>query len=97
MVDALEEGNILEIGRLLNEGWMLKREMTQMTTNLEIDRYYERGLELGALGGKVLGAGGGGFMLMCVPEQKQEYFKANFPLREVNFEIDNLGVIDFHF
>lgn len=92
MVNALVEGNVTEVGRLLNDGWIIKREMTRATTNKVIDKHYTKGLELGALGGKVLGAGGGGFMLLCVPVAKQPYFRENFPLREVDFEIDTMGV-----
>jgi len=76
----------------LDESWALKRELTQSTTNSTIDGYYDLGMSLGALGGKVLGAGGGGFLLMCVPRNKQMAFKANFPLRQVPFQIDFKGV-----
>jgi len=92
MIDALLEGDVYRIGKLLNESWVLKRELTGSTTNSTIDGYYDLGLTLGALGGKVLGAGGGGFLLMCVPQNKQVDFKANFPLRQVPFQIDFKGV-----
>ena len=52
-----------EFGRLLHEGWQIKRSLTQKITNPQIDEIYEAGLSAGALGGKLLGAGGGGFML----------------------------------
>ena len=60
-----------QFGRLLHEGWQLKRSLTQKITNANIDEIYEAGLSAGALGGKLLGAGGGGFMLFYVPPERQ--------------------------
>jgi D-glycero-alpha-D-manno-heptose-7-phosphate kinase len=56
-----------EFGRLLHEGWQIKRSLTHKITNANIDEIYEAGRSAGALGGKLLGAGGGGFMLFFVP------------------------------
>jgi D-glycero-alpha-D-manno-heptose-7-phosphate kinase len=61
-----------EFGRLLHLGWQLKRSLTQRISNSSIDEIYEAGLSAGALGGKLLGAGGGGFMLFFVPPAKKE-------------------------
>jgi D-glycero-alpha-D-manno-heptose-7-phosphate kinase len=61
-----------DFGRLLNEGWKLKRGLTSKITNARIDEIYEAGIAEGALGGKLLGAGGGGFMLFYVPPERQE-------------------------
>ncbi len=61
-----------EFGRLLHEGWKLKRSLTQRITNAAIDEIYEAGLSAGALGGKLLGAGGGGFMLFFVPPERRD-------------------------
>lgn len=61
-----------EFGRLLHEGWQIKRSLTQKITNASIDEIYEAGLGAGALGGKLLGAGGGGFMLFFVPPQRRQ-------------------------
>jgi D-glycero-alpha-D-manno-heptose-7-phosphate kinase len=62
-----------EFGKLLHQGWQIKRSLTQRISNSSIDEIYEAGLSAGALGGKLLGAGGGGFMLFYVPpERKQE-------------------------
>ena len=52
-----------EFGRLLHEGWQIKRSLTQKITNAEIDEIYDAGRSAAALSGKLLGAGGGGFML----------------------------------
>jgi D-glycero-alpha-D-manno-heptose-7-phosphate kinase len=61
-----------EFGRLLHEGWKVKRSLTQKITNSDINEIYEAGLDAGALGGKLLGAGGGGFLLLYVPPERRE-------------------------
>lgn len=63
--------DIGDFGRLLHEGWNVKRSLTQKISNSHIDEIYEAGRSAGALGGKLLGAGGGGFMLFFVPPEKQ--------------------------
>ena len=65
-----------EFGKLLHENWMVKRSLTQKISNSLIDDIYEAGLESGALGGKLLGAGGGGFMLFFVPPHRREALRA---------------------
>ena len=62
-------------GLLLNEQWKVKRSLTDKITNKEIDEIYDAGIRAGALGGKLLGAGGGGFMLFYVPKEKQNTVK----------------------
>jgi D-glycero-alpha-D-manno-heptose-7-phosphate kinase len=75
MVDQAEailanpKTDLLDFGRLLHEGWQLKRSLTSKITNSSIDEIYQAGLSAGALGGKLLGAGGGGFMLFFVPPE----------------------------
>jgi D-glycero-alpha-D-manno-heptose-7-phosphate kinase len=58
------------IGELLHESWMLKRSLGRVTTP-DIDGWYQRAGDAGAIGGKVLGAGGGGFLLVCAPPERQ--------------------------
>ena len=65
-----------EFGRLLHEGWKIKRTLTQNITTSSIDEIYQAGLDAGALGGKLLGAGGGGFMLFFVPPERREALRA---------------------
>ncbi|HWF91206.1 MAG TPA: hypothetical protein VN684_02925 [Terriglobales bacterium] len=60
-----------EFGKLLHESWQIKRTLTHKISNANIDEIYEAGLSAGALGGKLLGAGGGGFMLFFVPPEKR--------------------------
>ena len=64
-----------EFGKLLSEQWMIKRSITKKISNKDIDDIYDAGIKAGALGGKLLGAGGGGFMLFYVPKDKQEKVK----------------------
>jgi D-glycero-alpha-D-manno-heptose-7-phosphate kinase len=63
-------------GRLLHESWMLKRELTELISNSTIDEIYETAIRAGALGGKLCGAGGGGFILFFVPPERQPRVKA---------------------
>jgi D-glycero-alpha-D-manno-heptose-7-phosphate kinase len=67
-----ERCSLDDFGRLLHEGWQLKRSLTNKITTPAIDEIYEAGRSAGALGGKLLGAGGGGFMLFYVPPERRE-------------------------
>jgi len=64
-----------DFGRLLHEGWQIKRSLTQKISSAAIDEIYEAGLSAGALGGKLLGAGGGGFMLFFVPPERRDQLR----------------------
>src|SRR6266478_2332796 len=84
--------SINEFGRLLNESWKVKRTLTQNITNNSIDDIYEAGLNGGALGGKLLGAGGGGFMLFFVPPENREALRLRLKkLLCVPFTFSNRG------
>ncbi len=61
-----------DFGRLLHQGWQIKRSLTSKISNPSIDEIYQAGLDAGALGGKLLGAGGGGFMLFFVPPERRQ-------------------------
>jgi D-glycero-alpha-D-manno-heptose-7-phosphate kinase len=65
-----------DFGRLLHEGWKIKKTLTQRITNSDLDAIYDAGLDAGALGGKLLGAGGGGFMLFYVPPERREALRS---------------------
>lgn len=67
MKDALLKGQLNEFGRLLDDGWEAKKRMSSKITNPQIDMLYEEAKRAGALGGKLLGAGGGGFLLIYCP------------------------------
>lgn len=63
-----------DFGRLLNETWKIKRDLSKQVSSNFIDKIYSNGMKSGALGGKLLGAGGGGFVLFYVPKDNQKYF-----------------------
>jgi D-glycero-alpha-D-manno-heptose-7-phosphate kinase len=64
----LKQNKLDDFGSLLHDSWMLKRSLASSISNYEIDIMYELARQAGALGGKILGAGGGGYMLLYVPE-----------------------------
>jgi D-glycero-alpha-D-manno-heptose-7-phosphate kinase len=81
-----------EIGELLHHSWMMKRDLADTVTNPKIDAIYQAGLEAGALGGKLLGAGGGGFMLFFVPPERQSAVRERLrDLVRVRFDVDQNG------
>ena len=61
-----------KFGEILHKGWEIKKNLTRHISSFEIDEYYRRGIEAGAIGGKLLGAGGGGFLLLYVEEVNQK-------------------------
>ncbi len=65
-------GCLCRFGELLHEAWMLKRELSSQVSNHEVDGYYARARTHGAIGGKIMGAGGGGFLMLFVPPEAQE-------------------------
>jgi D-glycero-alpha-D-manno-heptose-7-phosphate kinase len=69
---ALVAGDLGAVGALLHENWLLKRSLTAEIANERIDSLYEAGLAAGATGGKLLGAGGGGFLLFYCEESRQD-------------------------
>jgi D-glycero-alpha-D-manno-heptose-7-phosphate kinase len=84
--------SIAEFGRLMHESWQLKRSLTNRISNPEIDGIYEAGREAGALGGKLLGAGGGGFMLFFVSPERRKELRARLKnLLCVPFKFNNRG------
>ena len=90
---VLDEGREIDrVGEILHQGWLLKKELTSGISNNSIDGYYNKALEAGALGGKVLGAGGGGFILLYVSPQKQQKVReALGGLKELSFKFEYQG------
>lgn len=89
---ALCLGNWADCGRLMHENWLLKQGLARGISDTRIQDAYQRGLAAGALGGKLLGAGGGGFILFVVrPEDKQALDKALYDLRPFPFQWDLEG------
>ncbi len=70
MRDLLENDDIEPLGELLDQNWQLKRQMTEGISDLQIDSWYNKGILAGAKGGKLLGAGNGGFMIFFAPKDK---------------------------
>lgn len=94
----LNRNDFTDFGRLLHEHWLIKRKLTNKVTTPMIDKIYEKARNAGALGGKILGAGGGGFMLFFVEPKKQEQVrKALRNLLYVPFKFENLGSMIIHY
>jgi D-glycero-alpha-D-manno-heptose-7-phosphate kinase len=74
------ESDLDIIGELLHESWLLKRSLNAFSSNSELDDIYDQALRAGALGGKILGAGGGGFFLFWLREDSIEDFRSKFRL-----------------
>ena len=84
--------DIVEFGQLLHESWQIKKHLSSKVSNPEIDRLYKNALNHGAVGGKLLGAGGGGFMLLFVrPEDRKKLKQGLKNYLEVKFSFENEG------
>lgn len=87
-----------DFGRLLDETWKMKRKTGNAISTDSIDVLYEKGIEAGALGGKLLGAGGGGFIVFYVPQERQDVVKtAMNNLMHIPFEFENGGTRVIHY
>ena len=92
MRDALSAGKLDDFGAILDENWQLKRSLTTTVSNDVIDKYYDIAMKSGALGGKLLGAGGGGFLLFYCPKERQLRLKAALSdLTLLPFDLENSG------
>lgn len=90
--DSLENNNIDDFGRILHENWLLKKSLTSGISTGIVDEMYNKGIEAGALGGKLLGAGGAGFILFYCPKERQQEFRERMGnITELNFRFDNYG------
>lgn len=95
--EELQKNNVNAMGELLHENWILKKSLASGISNPLIDETYEKAMNTGALGGKLLGAGGTGFMIFYVkPENQENVRNALGHLREINFEMDNSGASIVH-
>ena len=100
MKDLVEEGtaalngdrDIRRFGELLHEGWQLKRSMSSLVSNSQVDDMYQRAVSAGAIGGKIIGAGGGGFLLLFVESEYQDFVREKLKeLIYVPFEFEQSG------
>jgi D-glycero-alpha-D-manno-heptose-7-phosphate kinase len=84
--------DLREFGDVLHSSWMLKRQFSDAISNAAVDRAYDSARKAGAIGGKLLGAGGGGFLLLYAePEQQPAVRTALAPMREVPFKFESHG------
>jgi D-glycero-alpha-D-manno-heptose-7-phosphate kinase len=97
-LSCLNMGKDLDgFGKLLHENWVLKKTLSSSVSDDYIDDMYRLGLNNGALGGKILGAGGGGFLLFYVPLEKQPVFRKAFErLHEVKIKLNAQGSAVIH-
>jgi D-glycero-alpha-D-manno-heptose-7-phosphate kinase len=90
--DQLQKGNIDVIGELLHESWQLKKQLASRISNPELEDLYQIARKAGATGGKITGAGGGGFLLLYCPIEKQETLRdALHQLQELPFLLGQDG------
>jgi D-glycero-alpha-D-manno-heptose-7-phosphate kinase len=88
----IEAGDIDGLGALLHQAWEAKRRLADGVSSSDLDEIYDRAVKAGALGGKISGAGGGGFFLLCVPSHKRRAVRqALGELREMPFRLERGG------
>jgi len=89
---AIGSSDLQSFGEILHQNWILKKTLSNRITDDEIDEIYNTGLINGAVGGKVLGAGGGGFILFYCPKNKQSKIRKTFyKLKELDFKFERTG------
>jgi D-glycero-alpha-D-manno-heptose-7-phosphate kinase len=92
VLGSLERRNLKFFGEALDYGWELKKKLACGITNPKIDEMYQKAKEKGAIGGKIAGAGGGGFLLLFVPPERQNMVrKALYNFRELAFHLGRDG------
>lgn len=92
---SLENNDLNDFGQILHESWMMKKELAGSISNSYIDELYDCAIHNGAVGGKLLGAGSGGFLLFYCPSEKQEQLLEKLKLKrfDFSFEYDGSSVI----
>ena len=92
LAKALNQGSLDEFGKLLHKNWMYKKELASGITNKSIEKYYEKAMKAGASGGKLLGAGGRGFLLVyCEKEKQKNVIDTLKELRTAEFKLEGQG------
>ena len=95
---SLFSENLQHFGGLLHQNWLLKRSLASGVSNPKIDQAYETAIKNGALGGKLLGAGGGGFLLFyCEPGKQEKLINALKPLKQFHFKFEQEGSKLIHY
>ncbi len=89
---ALLDNNLNKVGRLMQAGWEWKKQMAGRISSAEIDALYESALDAGATGGKIAGAGGGGFLLLfCPPDRQSAVRDVLSEMKELPFALERDG------
>ena len=97
--DELHKNNVAVFGDILHENWMLKKGMTSGVSTNDIDEWYRLARQAGATGGKILGAGAGGFLMLYAPSDRHEQIKSALStLRPIRMGFEPLGsrIIFYH-
>lgn len=90
--DVLSNGNLDAVGAALHQGWLFKKQLATKISNSRIDEMYDAAMRAGAVGGKITGAGGGGFMLVyCAPEKQSSVRGALNGMKELPFNLERDG------
>lgn len=90
--ERIQKGDVDAIGPILREGWEIKKSLTGKVSNGVIDQIYQKALKAGAVGGKILGAGGGGFLLLFCPQsRRQSVLRALKDWRQIPFKFEPEG------
>jgi D-glycero-alpha-D-manno-heptose-7-phosphate kinase len=90
--DTLAANDLDCFGEIMHEAWMLKRSLAERISSSQIDDWYARARQAGAIGGKILGAGGGGFLLCYAPAERHEAIRAALPeLQHTPFRMEPQG------
>lgn len=96
--DVLMKGNLDSFGHIMHENWMMKQQLASGITSPLINELYETAMKNGVLGGKLLGAGGGGFMLFYCPKEKQKKLnEALHKVRRFDFKFEQEGSKLIHY
>jgi D-glycero-alpha-D-manno-heptose-7-phosphate kinase len=92
LLESLRSNDLTHFGELLHQGWKYKQSLASKVTNSTINNYYERARKAGAVGGKILGSGGGGFLLLyCEKEKQTKVRKTLADLKETPFRFETQG------
>jgi len=92
MKNLIESNNAESFGELLDYNWQLKKQISDGISDTQIDNWYKKGISLGATGGKLLGAGNGGFIIFSAPPERHEAIERGLKdLRRVSFPFSNFG------
>ena len=98
LVDELQQNNLRAFGEILHENWLLKKRICRSVSSPQIDKWYNTARKHGAIGGKLLGAGTGGFLLFYAPQKKHSAIRTALGLRQIpiSFEPQGSKIIFVH-